>query len=612
VRCKPVGMTNQIVQAASPPALAKNARTGHPLFRNRKGKPGKLGHPPSTDYSDYAYDSNTGRMTGWTFQVNSVTETGALTWNDNWSLEKLVVTDGFNSGGTQTCSFNPNLVTGTGYDDLSRLIGSSCGSGGSIWNQADTYDQYDNICKTSTGFVSWCPTYSTSPSNNHFTGTGVTYDSNGNVTNDGTTAYTWNEFSKMKKANGTQTLVYDAFGRVVEIDASAGNVEIWYTQLGKTAYMNGATYVYAYAPAPGGGSLLNTASGNLYMHKDWLGNARIVSSVPSSGNGAVSTDRAYAPYGEIYDIFGSTAQNEAMFTGDTQDVLAGTYDTPNRELQGSQQGRWLSPDPSGAGWNQYAYAMNPNSFVDPSGLNLCPAAINQGCGWLIGFGAGSGNEDLGGTGLGPTDNSSGLDNLAGALAGTLFNVTQYVFSASLNFAWGDYDLNELLTYWNQGEIELLSVTSLGVVGFSGNGTGAGNVPAFIPTLRLVPKSDYCSAGDRHIFYRVQTLNSNNTLGAIPSTPWYVTEQQTVQALAGPNGTSTDPTGNQFDDWISGAGQNPAKSFQTFTVAQSLSANATSYSIMVRIGNQDYGTLGIYTSNPPIVQGVQCPASLAHP
>jgi hypothetical protein len=46
VRCKPVGMTNQIVQAASPPALAKNARTGHPLFRNRKGKPGKLGHPP--------------------------------------------------------------------------------------------------------------------------------------------------------------------------------------------------------------------------------------------------------------------------------------------------------------------------------------------------------------------------------------------------------------------------------------------------------------------------------------------------------------------------------------------------------------------------------------
>jgi hypothetical protein len=39
-------MTNLIVQAASPPALAKNARTGHPLFRNGKEEHGKLGHPP--------------------------------------------------------------------------------------------------------------------------------------------------------------------------------------------------------------------------------------------------------------------------------------------------------------------------------------------------------------------------------------------------------------------------------------------------------------------------------------------------------------------------------------------------------------------------------------
>jgi RHS repeat-associated protein len=57
-----------------------------------------------------------------------------------------------------------------------------------------------------------------------------------------------------------------------------------------------------------------------------------------------------------------------MFTGDTQDLLAGIYDTPNRELQGSQQGRWLSPDPAGYGWNQYAYPTNPNSQTDPLGL----------------------------------------------------------------------------------------------------------------------------------------------------------------------------------------------------------------------------------------------------
>lgn len=32
------------------------------------------------------------------------------------------------------------------------------------------------------------------------------------------------------------------------------------------------------------------------------------------------------------------------------------------------QGRWLTPDPAGAGWNQYAYPTNPNSATDPSGL----------------------------------------------------------------------------------------------------------------------------------------------------------------------------------------------------------------------------------------------------
>jgi RHS repeat-associated protein len=171
--------------------------------------------------------------------------------------------------------------------------------------------------------------------------------------------------------------------------------------------MNGATYVYVYAPAPGGGGLLNMASGNFYMHKDWLGNARIVSSVPSTGNGSVSTDRAYAPYGEIYDIFGSTAQNEAMFTGDTQDILAGMYDTPNRELQGSQQGRWLSPDPARSGWNQYAYATNPNSFVDPSGLNMCATA--------------AGHCDLGDTGVGgngaPGDIFSGFCDASSECSG---------------------------------------------------------------------------------------------------------------------------------------------------------------------------------------------------
>ena len=69
--------------------------------------------------------------------------------------------------------------------------------------------------------------------------------------------------------------------------------------------------------------------------------------------------------------------NEIDFTGDTQEIGSGLYDTPNRELHPTQ-GRWLSPDPAGLeaadpsspqSWNRYAYAVNnPCSLIDPLGL----------------------------------------------------------------------------------------------------------------------------------------------------------------------------------------------------------------------------------------------------
>jgi len=63
------------------------------------------------------------------------------------------------------------------------------------------------------------------------------------------------------------------------------------------------------------------------------------------------------------------------FTGDTQDIVAGTYDTPNRELNPAQ-GRWISPDPVQSGWNRYAYVQNnPCNSIDPSGLSPCSLSV---------------------------------------------------------------------------------------------------------------------------------------------------------------------------------------------------------------------------------------------
>jgi RHS repeat-associated protein len=80
----------------------------------------------------------------------------------------------------------------------------------------------------------------------------------------------------------------------------------------------------------------------------------------------------------MYNNFGATTP--LSFTGDTQDTIAGLFDTPNRELH-PNQGRWISPDPAGMSaadpsnpqsWNRYAYVINnPLSNIDPLGLQDC-------------------------------------------------------------------------------------------------------------------------------------------------------------------------------------------------------------------------------------------------
>lgn len=339
---------------------------------NAAGEPTNISIGSGSDYDGYAYDNNTLNMTGWTFQVNSVQESGVLTWNSIGSLKSLAITDGFNANGSITCRYNSSLVTGTGYDDLNRLIGDSCTGTGGTWSQAFAYDQYDNITKTGSGLPSWNPGYSATT--NHYTCTGCTTDSNGNVTNDGTNAYTWNAFSKMASVNmsgsGCSTsgdcIIYDAFGRAVEFDNGSTKTEIWYSPIGKH-YLNGTTPLYGYEAAPGGGTIF----GSGYMHKDWIGSARVISSITAS---TITTDRAVAPYGEVFNIFGGTGQSDIMFAGLDQGIFAGMYDTPNRELQ-AVQSRFMSPDPADSGWNQYAYPTNPNSIIDPSGLRpklTCP------------------------------------------------------------------------------------------------------------------------------------------------------------------------------------------------------------------------------------------------
>jgi RHS repeat-associated protein len=266
-----------------------------------------------------------------------------------------------------------------------------CGS--SHWGQDFAYDQYDNLTQTtipSRPGSTWNPGYNSS--NNYVMG--ATYDASGNMTNDGgLNVYGYDQFDRLAWTAGSGTptcgtsgkcITYDAFGRMVERSNGGAWSEIWYTQVpGSQITMSGTTASYGYWPSPGRGTFV-AAGTNTFLHQDWLGNDRIVSAV--SGH-TVYGDRAYAPYGEQYNTFGSTNPINGMFAGITGDFDPGVlFDTPNRELA-QYQGRWISPDPAGSGWNQYAYVTNPNSQIDPSGLDClinCDDAGGVG-GWGLFF-----------------------------------------------------------------------------------------------------------------------------------------------------------------------------------------------------------------------------------
>lgn len=319
---------------------------------------GKLG-----DQDIYTYDPATGRMQTYNFTVNSVSDSASLTWNANGTLRQLAITDGFDSGGTQTCTFGTSSVMG--YDDLGRLLSNNCGS---LWSQTFSYDQYDNLTKA--GSSSWAPGYNAS--NNQYLAP-ATYDSSGNVLYDLTNRYTWDVYGKMASVRpGTSSAVcgtngtcvtYDGLGRAVEKNVSGTYTEILYSPLGKTAQMSGQTVTSVYLPLPGGLSLYDASGGHHVEHRDWRGSVVLRTSL---NNRTKDYDRAFAPFGEMYDNFGNSGM--LNFTGDTQDLFSGLFDTPNRELAPTQ-GRWISPDPAEAGWNLYAYASNtPLVLTDPSGL----------------------------------------------------------------------------------------------------------------------------------------------------------------------------------------------------------------------------------------------------
>jgi RHS repeat-associated protein len=323
----------------------------------------------SGDSDAFTYDALTGRLTSYTFNMNSaVAKSGALTWNANGTLGQFALTDNLNTSNTETCTYS--------HDDLGRISSANCS--GNKWGQNFSYDPFGNITKSATVGTTFLPTYDLAT--NRFStmpGCTPTYDLDGNLLNDCSHIYTWQADGRVA-ATDTVSLTYDALGRVVEQKRGSSYTEIVYTPGGgKLALMNGQTLQQAFYALPGGGTAVYNSSGlAYYRHSDWLGSSRLATTTGSPTS--VYADVEYAPFGEVY---GGTGNPDYNFTGQNQDTIsnsnAGLYDFLFREYS-PVQGRWISPDPAGMGavsirvpqsWNRYAYvASSPLNAVDAYGL----------------------------------------------------------------------------------------------------------------------------------------------------------------------------------------------------------------------------------------------------
>ena len=94
------------------PALAKNARTGHPQFRNGMGKHGKQGHPPNHNQTISLNESQNGgpwKDSGTPSKgeaQDQISPDGPRTFNQHWSVDgkrvQLVVRKGSNGNVVKT------------------------------------------------------------------------------------------------------------------------------------------------------------------------------------------------------------------------------------------------------------------------------------------------------------------------------------------------------------------------------------------------------------------------------------------------------------------------------------------------------------------------------
>lgn len=262
------------------------------------------------------------------------------------------------------------------YDALGRLSSAvTAGSAGyPKWGLSMSYDRYGNR-------LNQTPTSGSPPTNsvaintatNQISGTGYSYDANGNMTGDGANALTYDADNRAVSVSGpygSGSYTYDGNGlRVKKLSGGTSTVYVFSGAKVVAEYDNGAApsspsreYIYS------GTTLLAKVenSTTTYYQSDQLSNRLITNS-----SGSVIGQLGHYPFGESWYSSGTTMK--WAFTSYERDAES-QNDYAMARYDVNRLGRFASPDPVGGtssdpqSFNRYSYSRNdPINLVDPSG-----------------------------------------------------------------------------------------------------------------------------------------------------------------------------------------------------------------------------------------------------
>jgi RHS repeat-associated protein len=197
----------------------------------------------------------------------------------------------------------------------------------------------------------------------------LAYDANGNLVNDGTNTYTWDERNRLEAINGavTASFQYDSAGRRIGKTVGGVSTSYLYDGANATQTQSGSTTT-SLLNGLGIDELYATLSGTQQSHvlADALGSTMALTNAAQAITGT---------YG--YDAYGNTTTSGVItswqYTGRENDGTGLYY--YRARYYSPKLGRFIGEDP--LGWasgqtNGYRYAgSNPISIADPSGhLNV--------------------------------------------------------------------------------------------------------------------------------------------------------------------------------------------------------------------------------------------------